>query len=304
MAALITCLCVSGMCACGLENQAKDKADTQVQTQMVDSENTEGAENIPVESSEEASQTREPVVISFDPASPQEYKGEQLQLAYTEEESLIKVTYGDAVYEIEDYIEWIDTGYMIAFDDSSFYTIIQACGANDWITSYILKYDGETFTEIAAQNGSVRDTTAIRSNQITFSTRVNVFGTYGVNIPMRLENDRLTPVDDFISFINEPDPEIYDSLDYPEAKAIYNKEGYSVLTLNHTLQAMSEDGVVEIEEGEQIIPDGYNEKDKKFYFTYQDKQYYFTYEEEEDGYTLTIDGVDQYDMFVYLPYAG
>ena len=30
----------------------------------------------------------------------------------------------------------------------------------------------------------------------------------------------------------------------------------------------------------------------------------FTYEEGHGGYPLTIDGVNQDDMFVYLPYAG
>ena len=64
---------------------------------------------------------------------------------------------------------------------------------------------------------------------------MDVFGTYGVKIPMRLENDQLTNVDDIIKFNNEPEPEIYDTLDSPEAKAIYNKEGYRVLTLKRTL---------------------------------------------------------------------
>lgn len=294
---LLMCLCVSGACGCSQVKQAKNEVGTQ--KQVVNSENTESTENIPVESSEDTSEKDEAKVISFEPDAPLDFRGKELQLSYTEDS--IKVKYGDTEYEIEDYAEWLDTGYIMEIDDTRFYTIVQVCSANDWVTSYILKYDGNAFTEVASQNGSLF---LISGNQITFSTRVDVFGTYGVNIPMKLENDQLTRVDDLIKFINEPDPEIYDTLDSPEGKATYNKEGYKVLTLNQTLKAMSDDGDIEIEEGEQIIPYGYNEKEKKFYFTYQDKQYYFIYEEGGDGYTLTIDGVDQDDMFVYLPYVG
>lgn len=300
---LLTCLCVSGLCACGEKNLTQKAADTQT-VNAEKTQDTENTETIPEESTEESSETDEFQVISFDPESPKEYRGKELQLSYTEEESSVKVKYGDAEYEIQDYVEWLDTGYIMEKDDTGFYTIIQLCSANDWVTSYILKYDGNGFKEVAVQNGGVMDTSAISGNQITFSTRVDVFGTYGVTIPMKLENDQLTSVDDLIKFYNEPDPEIYDSMDSPEARAVYNQEGYSVLTLNQTLKAMSDDGDIEIEEGQQIIPYGYNENEKKFYFTYQDKQYYFIYEEAGDGYTLTIDGVDQDDMFVYLPYSG
>lgn len=294
---LLMCLCVSGVCGCSQVKQANNEVDTQ--KQAVNSENTESTENIPVESSEDTSEKDEGKVISFQPDAPLDFRGKELQLSYKEDS--IKVKYGDTEYEIKDYAEWLDTGYIMEIDDTSFYTIVQVCSANDWVTSYILKYDGNALTEVASQNGGVF---FISGNQITFSTRVDVFGTYGVNIPMKLENDQLIPMDDFIKFINEPDPEIYDTIDSPEEKASYNKEGYRVLTLNQTLKAMSDDGDIEIEEGEQIIPYGYNENEKKFYFTYQDKQYYFIYEEGGDGYTLTIDGVNQDDMFVYLPYAG
>lgn len=297
---LLICLSVSGMCGCSRQNQTENEDDAQ--KWVVNSENSEAVEHIPAESSGDSSEKDEVKVISFEPDSPVNYRGKELQLSYSEES--VKVRYRDAEYEIEDYADGIETGYIMEMDDTGFYTIIQVCSANDWVTSYILKYDGNRFTEIAAQNGGVGDKSSISGNQITFDTRVDVFGTYGVKIPMRLENDQLTNVDDFIKFVNEPDPEIYDSFDSPESKAIYNKEGYRVLTLKRTLMAMSDDGNIEIGKGQQIIPDGYNEKEKKFYFRYQDKQYYFTYEEDQDGYTFTIDGVNQEDMFVYLPYAG
>ena len=304
---LLTCLCVSGLCACGSADQVQKETNTQI----ADSEKTEDTDHAKTdqageteEPTEESTEQGEINVISFDPASPKEYRGKELQLSYTEGEESVKVQYGDVTYEIQDYVEWIATGYIMEMDDTGFYTIIQLCSSNDWVTSYVLKYDGSSFKEIGSQDGGVVDTSAISGNQINFSTRVNLFGTYSVTIPMKLENDQLASVDEFIKFHNEPDPEIYDTLDSPEGKACYNEEGYKVLTLNQTLQAKSDDGDIELEEGEQIIPYGYNENEKKFYFTYQDKQYYFIYEEAGDGYTLTIDGVDQDDMFVYLPYVG
>ena len=301
---LLTCLCVFGACGCSSDHQAKNEVDTQLQ--VVNSENTETTEISAAESLEETSEAssekEETKVISFEPDTPVNYRGKELQLSYQEDS--VKIQYGDAEYEINDYVEWIDTGYILEIDDTGFYTIIQVCSANDWVTSYIVKYNGNTLDEIAVQNGGVQDASSISGNQITFHTRADVFGTYGVKIPMRLENDQLTSVDDFIKFNNEPDPEIYDTLDSPEAKAIYNKEGYKVLTLKRRLKAMSDEGEIEIGEGEQIIPYGFDEKEKKFYFIYHDKQYYFTYEEGDGGYPSTIDGVDQDDMFVYLPYAG
>ncbi len=301
---LLTCLCVFSACGCSSDHQAKNEVDTQLQ--VVNSENTETTEISAAESLEEtleaSSEKEETKVISFEPDTPVNYRGKELQLSYQEDS--VKIQYGDAEYEINDYVEWIDTGYILEIDDTGFYTIIQVCSANDWVTSYIVKYNGNTLDEIAVQNGGVQDASSISGNQITFHTRADVFGTYGVKIPMRLENDQLTSVDDFIKFNNEPDPEIYDTLDSPEAKAIYNKEGYKVLTLKRRLKAMSDDGDIEIEEGEQIIPYGFDEKEKKYYFIYHDKQCYFTYEEGHGGYPLTIDGVNQDDMFVYLPYAG
>lgn len=300
---MLSCLCASVvLCACGSSGvQTKDPVNTQIQP--VDSQDAKGTENT-TESSEQLTETGEAKVLTFKPDASLNYRGKDLHLSLEEEGSIIKLEYGKAEYDIKEYAEWLSDGYIIEIDDTSFYTIIQGCSSNDWVTSYIVKYDGNSFAEVAYQNGGVEDTSCISGNQIIFDTRVDVFGTYGVKIPMKLENDQLTMVDDLIKFINEPDPEIYDTLKSPEGKAIYNKEGYSVLTLKRPLTAMSDDGNMDIQEGEQIIPYGYKEKEKKFYFTYGGKQYYFTYDVAEDGYTYSINGVNQEDMFVYLPYAG
>ena len=100
-----------------------------------------------------------------------------------------------------------------------------------------------------------------------------MFGTYGVKIPMRLENDQLTNVDDIIKFNNEPEPEIYDTLDSPEAKAIYNKEGYRVLTLKRTLSRTAiskwDNGLTAVNgcQGASIIIEDLNLQ-KKFHTVY------------------------------------
>ncbi|MGN0415633.1 MAG: hypothetical protein ACI4FX_09085 [Agathobacter sp.] len=85
---MLICLCVFGACGCSSDNQAKNEVDTQ--KQVVNSENTEDTGNIPVE------------VISFEPDSPLTYRGKELQLSYQEDS--VKIQYGDAEYEIKDYV--------------------------------------------------------------------------------------------------------------------------------------------------------------------------------------------------------
>lgn len=302
---LLAGLCVSGLCACGAGGQTNGTADTQL-TQAGDTQPAESAENVSEEASENVSEAGEAKVLSFEPDVPMNYRGKDLCVSFEEKDgnSSIKLSYGDALYEKKDFAEWISTGYVMEIDDTSFYCLIQGCSSNDWVTSYIVKYDGNAFKEIAVQNGGVTDASSISGNQIVFETRVDLLGTYGVRIPMKLENDQLTNVEDLIQFVNEPDPDLYASLESEEAKACYNEEGYRALTLKRALTAMSEDGSTEIAEGEQIIPYGYKEAEKKFYFTYGGKQYYVIYDVGPDGYSYTIDGVDQDDQFVSLPYAG
>ena len=62
--------------------------------------------------------------------------------------------------------------------------------------------DGKTFADIEQQIGGIADVSSITKNQITFETRVDLFGTYGITIPMKLENDKLVGLDSVIKFLH------------------------------------------------------------------------------------------------------
>lgn len=331
---IMTLLFVSALCGCSQNtNEGKSNELVQMTTQVteVDSESggeistEQASENVKVEESEttENNNTQSQddakaiTVIEIEPNKKMDYKGKEILMSLESDDEFdggnIVLEYGDAKYKLNEYTEWITNSYLIEIDDSSFYTILQACYSNDWVTSYIVKYDGNTFVDIAEQIGGIADVSSITTNQIVFETRVDLFGTYGIKIPMKLENDKLISLDKVIRFVNNPDPSVFDefeSLDADTKERIakgYNEEGYRVLTLKMNLKSKSENGDLEIKAGEQIIPYGYDERAQKFYFTYNDTICYFEYEFVDDGYngyTLSINGVDEHDMFEALPYVG
>lgn len=331
---IMALLFVSALCGCTQKtNEGKSNETMQMTTQVteVDSESegnisTEQAlENVKVEESEttENNNTQSQddseaiTVIEIEPDKKTVYQGKDILMSFESNDEFdggnIILEYGDAKYKLNEYTEWITTGYLIEIDDTSFYTILQACYSNDWVTSYIVKYDGNTFADIAQQIGGIADVSSITKNQITFETRVDLFGTYGITIPMKLENDKLVGLDSVIKFVNNPNSSVFDefeSLDADTKERIakeYNEEGYKVLTLKKNLKSKSDNGDLEIKAGEQIIPYGYDESAQKFYFTYNDTICYFEYEfvdDEYNGYTFTINGVDEDDMFEALPYVG
>lgn len=192
-------------------------------------------------------------------------------------------------------------------------TLTEQSSENAKVVENYKAEDGKTFADIEQQIGGIADVSSITKNQITFETRVDLFGTYGITIPMKLENDKLVALDSVIKFVNNPDSSVFDefeSLDADTKERIakeYNEEGYKVLTLKKNLKSKSDNGDLEIKAGEQIIPYGYDESAQKFYFTYNDTICYFEYEfvdDEYNGYTFTINGVDEDDMFEALPYVG
>ena len=192
-------------------------------------------------------------------------------------------------------------------------TLTEQSSENAKVVENYKAEDGKTFADIEQQIGGIADVSSITKNQITFETRVDLFGTYGITIPMKLENDKLVGLDSVIKFVNNPDSSVFDefeSLDADTKERIakeYNEEGYKVLTLKKNLKSKSDNGDLEIKAGEQIIPYGYDESTQKFYFTYNDTICYFEYEfvdDEYNGYTFTINGVDEDDMFEALPYVG
>lgn len=331
---IMALLFVSALCGCTQKtNEGKLNETMQMTTQVteVDSESEgnisteEALENVKVEESEttENNNTQSQddseaiTVIEIEPDKKTVYQGKDILMSFESNDEFdggnIILEYGDAKYKLNEYTEWITTGYLIEIDDTSFYTILQACYSNDWVTSYIVKYDGNTFADIAQQIGGIADVSSITKNQITFETRVDLFGTYGITIPMKLENDKLVGLDSVIKFVNNPNSSVFDefeSLDADTKERIakeYNEEGYKVLTLKKNLKSKSDNGDLEIKAGEQIIPYGYDESAQKFYFTYNDTICYFEYEfvdDEYNGYTFTINGVDEDDMFEALPYVG
>ena len=192
-------------------------------------------------------------------------------------------------------------------------TLTEQSSENAKVVENYKAEDGKTFADIEQQIGGIADVSSITKNQITFETRVDLFSTYGITIPMKLENDKLVGLDSVIKFVNNPDSSVFDefeSLDADTKERIakeYNEEGYKVLTLKKNMKSKSDNGDLEIKAGEQIIPYGYDESAQKFYFTYNDTICYFEYEfvdDEYNGYTFTINGVDEDDMFEALPYVG
>lgn len=331
---IMALLFVSVLCGCTQKtNEGKSNETMQMTTQVTEvdsesdnttlteqsSENAKVVENYKAEDGKTQSQddSEAITVIEIEPDKKTVYQGKDILMSFESNDEFdggnIILEYGDAKYKLIEYTEWITTGYLIEIDDTSFYTILQACYSNDWVTSYIVKYDGNTFADIAQQIGGIADVSSITKNQITFETRVDLFGTYGITIPMKLENDKLVGLDSVIKFVNNPNSSVFDefeSLDADTKERIakeYNEEGYKVLTLKKNLKSKSDNGDLEIKAGEQIIPYGYDESAQKFYFTYNDTICYFEYEfvdDEYNGYTFTINGVDEDDMFEALPYVG
>lgn len=314
IALLLTLGMFSGIIACGQNaNQNQSDISTKNTEQEADmpseTEEIVAEENVAEENETEAIVEETEVEIEkLEQDEAIEYRGKELLMSMANideyEGGNITLKYGDAEYELSEYAEWNSSASVFAYDDESFYVALQPCYSNDWVFTYIVKFDGNSFVDVAKHEGAVK---SIDKNMISFSTRKDLLGTYGIIINMKFENDALEEIEDEIKFINEASPEVVQSFDEDENdyfKMIYNKEGYRVLTLKQPLKVDSDEGNIEIQKGEQIIPYSYNEKESLFFFKYNEKIYSFKYKVEENEYTVTIDGVSQDDLFEVLPFAG
>ena len=92
-------------------------------------------------------------------------------------------------------------------------TLTEQSSENAKVVENYKAEDGKTFADIEQQIGGIADVSSITKNQITFETRVDLFGTYGITIPMKLENDKLVALDSVIKFVNNPDSSVFDEFE-------------------------------------------------------------------------------------------
>ena len=96
-------------------------------------------------------------------------------------------------------------------------TLTEQSSENAKVVENYKAEDGKTFADIAQQIGGIADVSSITKNQITFETRVDLFGTYGITIPMKLENDKLVGLDSVMKFVNNPDSSVFDEFESLDA---------------------------------------------------------------------------------------
>lgn len=96
-------------------------------------------------------------------------------------------------------------------------TLTEQSSENAKVVENYKAEDGKTFADIEQQIGGIADVSSITKNQITFETRVDLFGTYGITIPMKLENDKLVGLDSVIKFVNNPNSSVFDEFESLDA---------------------------------------------------------------------------------------
>lgn len=229
-------------------------------------------------------------VFEIEPDTAVEFRGETLLLSIPQTDengsgSLI-LTYKDQKVEVTDFAEWMTTAYGIPISKDEFYVLVQACYSNDWRESHLIKYDGEKLFETDSTGGGVDDISEVSKEQIAISTRTDLFGTYGIKIPMSIQNDLFVKESDVIDFYFGDENERLS------------------LTVKKSFQAKMGEETLDIPEGSMIYPKGYNEKKKEFFFLYDEKECSVIYGLGSEGYGYSIDGIDEFEIFENLPYAG
>lgn len=222
---------------------------------------------------------------------PVEINGKELTVttapAYPDDEEILAVTakYGDQELKVDESLG-IRNIYQVEQDDEN-YVMVETYNYNDYSITYLLKLDETGITQTDTRDGSINEVPANPEDGFAITSKVDVLGTYGGTRTYTIENDRFTTDSTLYEFRGTPD-------------------GYKpTLTVKSAIPCRIEGGSTELKPGEAITPTGYSE-DGTFYFEKADGTPGSIQVDldEEEHYAGTIGGVNEYDLFETLPYAG
>ena len=201
----------------------------------------------------------------------------------------VNVHVGDEVFEINDLYFYSASFYLVRAGESEVYLLFTTGADNDYKTTYQYKL---------TMNGVEHVDTLISTNveyiffdDIETHTKIDRLGTFSASRTYKLSADGLTPVDERFDLNNDEDASF--------RRWVETKQVVSV-------KLMQDDELVdkELPIGTILYPAN-TDNTSVLGFYLEDGTYgELYYEVSPEGFGITIDGVDEYELFDNLLYAG
>lgn len=254
-------------------------------------------------------------VFTLREQEPLEINGQQIFYHFVAEdvdsfEGKACISYGDQEIEL-DSCEWLIDSYVITTSDSEFIVLAQLGYSNDWCQTVGVKYSVDFgLTVFGKEWGYVESEYTLNSTTCYISSRVDILGTYSTIIEYSIADTGFYPqnMDGYVSFNNENivnDGSFLDGLSEDNYTIkIFDENGRKKLILKSNLTLYTDGGSEILNAGSVVYPIGFNESSGRFYVEINGEEGYFNYQKNEDEFIITVDGIDQYDAFEELPYAG
>lgn len=200
---------------------------------------------------------------------------------------VLKVS-GDAVSEpmdvyLADFAQYPRTSYVIE-DGSDLYALVQLGYDNDYTESVLVRLDGDNTAVTDGPIPYALDGTEGVASTIPMYTKVDILGSYSGIKEFYIQSGALV-TDDEVFHFNDNAPEL-------------------VLKKSIKCHDVIADEDITLDAGETLIPMGTDGVSEFYFKTIEREECMLKFEKDKDGFTITIDGIDQYEIFESLPYAG
>lgn len=307
---LIGVCAIASLCACSTTSKKKKEP---ANTEKQETEEKKSEEQETEEKESETQETLEEKVQILKVDDSIDINGEELSIEIKSDYS--EYSDGDAVLSyagtdiILDYCEWMCDSYVVTVNDSEFYVYAQLGFSNDYCQTVVVKCSkSEGLKTLGSVWGRVENTDNLSSTSCTIASYEHLLGTYETVVSYDVTDDGLKSknTDGYIEFNNKNQVSDGSFLDGSEEgdfiTKVYDKNGRHILILKRELTFYSDNGDEKLQSGSIVYPRGYNEQNKQFVVEKDGKIGYFKYDKNDAG--TFVDGIDQYEAFEELPYAG
>ena len=204
----------------------------------------------------------------------------------------IHLSYGEDEIEVTDYAEGLRECYVLWQDAPYFYVLIGEEMPNDAGGTYLLKVSEEGIEQCDYLGAILWED--VSANYIKAASKIDVLGSYiGIKHYGILEDKFYT------------DEQVFEFFQVEEG--VLRKQ--LVLLQDVPVDLHGEKRT--LEKGTVIYPTGCDTEQGKFYFEYNNPKYedemlsgFLNYQTKEEGFGCTVEGIDEYEVFEDLPYAG
>ncbi len=235
-------------------------------------------------------------VVELEEGEPMEIgnSGKELCLAIqgADENMSICLSYGENEIEVAGFVEWLRECYVLRQEGAYFYVLVGVGFSNDAGGTYLLKVSEEGIEKCDYLDAVLRED--VTQNYMETACKIDVLGSYLGIKHYGILGDKFYTDERVFEF-------------FELAEGTLRKQLALIQDVEANLYGEKEI----LKKGTVIYPTGCDTEQKEFYFECEDPKYegevlqgFLEYEEKNEGFGYTVEGIDEYELFEELPYAG